>query len=119
MTSTHNRVKIFIDSLKVLVCVFKSFLFNEFNQDINSFCDHRTYRLHEYTLDRRYESIVWNTKIWNNLCYHDIYNYLGGVTMIRNIKQTLVGAVMEEEISYSQKDQGSHHERYSMYYESF
>ena len=37
MIRTHNRIKILIDVLKVLVYVFKSlFDLEDFNQDINS-----------------------------------------------------------------------------------
>lgn len=57
---------------------------------------------------------MWNTEIQNNLCSYDAYSYLGGMTMTKNIRQTVVGAVMEEEISYSQQAKGGHCKGYSM-----
>ena len=46
-------------------------------------------------------SVVWDTDVWNNLSYLGAYSYLGGMTSIRNIRQTLEGVLMEEEITYS------------------
>lgn len=51
-------------------------------------------------------NVMWDTS--ETICYHDPYSYLGGMIVIRDIRQTLVGALMEEEILCSWQDQGSH-----------
>lgn len=104
MTSAH-RGKILIGILTVLLYIFKSlFDLKDFNQDINStFSDFVVcaWYMEAHLIESTRISVVWDTEVGNNLCSLGAYGYLGGMTSIRNIRQTLEGILMEEEIACS------------------